>query len=83
MELQADALDSPPSCRLLVWEFVMTHEDFVYHSERARQCRALARTASDPEIGRLHAELAELHADRAANYMPASVIAMPGLSAAQ
>ena len=61
----------------------MTHEEYVYHSERARQCRALAEEATDPEIGRLHAELAELHADRADSYMPATVVAMPGLSAAQ
>ena len=61
----------------------MTHEDYVYHSERARQCRALAESAVDPEIGRLHAELAELHADRADDYMPAGVLGMPGFSATQ
>jgi hypothetical protein len=61
----------------------MAHEDFVYHSERAQQCRELAERACDPEIGRRHAELAELHAERAAGYMPTAVQEMPGLTAAQ
>ena len=66
-----------------VWGFVMAHKDFVYHTERAQQCRALAERAEDPEIGRRHAELAELHAERAALFIPPSARRPQGLSAAQ
>ena len=53
----------------------MTYEDHLYHRERERQCRSLADRASDPEVRRRHAHLAELHADRAASYMPAQIMA--------
>jgi len=48
----------------------MTYEDHLYHTEREHQCRTLADRASHPDIQRRHFELAELHADRAARYMP-------------
>jgi hypothetical protein len=42
------------------------NNDHLYHRERERQCRDLAKLATDPEIRRRHEELAELHASRAA-----------------
>ncbi|QIK79079.1 hypothetical protein G7077_09415 [Sphingomonas piscis] len=61
----------------------MTYEDHLYHAERERQCRALAACSTDPEIQRLHAELAELHAERAAAYTPAPVAQIKAFSAVQ
>jgi hypothetical protein len=52
----------------------MTYEDHLYHAERERQCRALAAQASNPEIRRCHSQLAELHAGRAAAYIPAAAM---------
>lgn len=40
-------------------------EDQIYHRDRARQCRAMAVRAADPEVRRRHEELAELHARQA------------------
>jgi hypothetical protein len=51
-------------------ESAMTYEDHVYHREREQQCRELAERCADPDIRRRHFELAELHASRAASYMP-------------
>lgn len=45
----------------------MSYDDHNYHRQRAEQCRALAATASDPDVRRRHEELAELHASRAAD----------------
>jgi hypothetical protein len=62
----------------------MTYEDHLYHTERERQCRLLAEGSSDPDIRRRHFELAELHAGRAAAYMPAPIPAVSSrLSAVQ
>ena len=46
----------------------MSYDDHRYHSTRARQCRASAKLATDPDIRRRHEELAALHADRASLY---------------
>ena len=46
----------------------MSYPDHVYHREREQHCRALAKSASDPDVRRRHEELAELHASRASMY---------------
>lgn len=46
----------------------MSAEDRQYHRERERHCREMAELASDPEVRRLHEELASLHAGRAATH---------------
>jgi hypothetical protein len=46
----------------------MSREIQIYHQEREQHCRAMAQSASDPEVRRRHEELASLHADRAALY---------------
>jgi hypothetical protein len=43
----------------------MGYDDQIYHRERERQCRSMARRASDPDVRRRHEELAQLHAGRA------------------
>ena len=45
----------------------MSYEVHDYHRERERHCRSMAQHASDPEIRRLHEQLANLHASRAAS----------------
>jgi hypothetical protein len=47
------------------------YENHLYHRERERHCRSMAKHASDPEIRRRHEELAQLHAGRAALYTDA------------
>jgi len=62
----------------------MTYDDHLYHTERERQCRDLGEGALDPDVRRRHFELAELHASRAASYMPTgSVTPIGGLQAVQ
>ena len=46
----------------------MSYDDMAYHREREQQCRELAETASDPDVRRRHEELADLHANRIAQY---------------
>jgi len=46
----------------------MSHDDYIYHHERAQQCRELAELATDPDIRRRHSELADLHASQAARF---------------
>ena len=46
----------------------MSRDIQIYHREREQHCRAMAESASDPEVRRRHEELASLHADRAALY---------------
>ena len=60
----------------------MNYDDHLYHSERERQCRDLAQQASDPEIRRRHFELADLHALKAASYMPPPVAEMSRFASA-
>jgi hypothetical protein len=43
----------------------MGYDDQIYHRERERQCRSMARRAADPDVRRRHEELAQLHAGRA------------------
>ena len=43
----------------------MGYDDQLYHRERERQCRSMAKRASDPDVRRRHEELAQLHAGRA------------------
>ena len=46
----------------------MSHGDHIYHRAREQHCRSMAELASDPDVRRRHAELADLHAGRAASY---------------
>ena len=39
--------------------------DSLYHRERARQCRDMAKRSTDSEVRRIHEELAALHAAQA------------------
>lgn len=55
----------------------MSYEDHLYHCERERQCRDLGDRAGDPDIRRRHYELAELHASRAASFVPFTQQAQP------
>lgn len=48
----------------------MRDQDYVYHSQRALQCREWAERAADTDVRRRHLELAELHARRAAESIP-------------
>ena len=69
--LQAGALAANQAAACKCGTLPMTYEDHLYHAKREQQCRLLAESASDAQIRRCHFELAELHADRAARYMPA------------
>lgn len=44
----------------------MNDQSMTYHREREQQCRALAEEATDPDVRRRHQQLADLHADAAA-----------------
>jgi hypothetical protein len=46
----------------------MSNDNHIYHREREQHCRAMAESATDPDVRRRHEELASLHAGRAALY---------------
>jgi hypothetical protein len=43
----------------------MNLENQAYHRQREQHGRAMAQTATDPDVRRRHEELADLHASRA------------------
>ena len=43
----------------------MTIATVTYHRQREQECRVMAEDAADPEIRRLHKQLADLHAGAA------------------
>jgi hypothetical protein len=44
----------------------VSEDDLDFHRERERHCRELAQSAGDPDVARLHEELADMHASEAA-----------------
>ena len=50
----------------------MSEAIYLYHSERERHCRSMAELASDAEVRSRHEALADLHAERAAQFSESS-----------
>ena len=42
----------------------MSLEQIDYHRQREQHCREMAEVATDPDVRRIHEELAQLHASR-------------------
>jgi len=59
--------DSTELLPLVNGSSAVSDEDLDFHRECGRHCRALAENAENPNVARLHEELADMHASEASH----------------